>query len=227
MTWSFGICDHGQQFSPFLCVFKPPSSHTWKQPGCHSAQSFVVRHRRWVGWVNCLVEILAPRGRDHCKSVLLLNLAASPGLIFYLLWQSKQKLSCWRPGWWKPGRCNSGLISARIVCSVLTTRWSPPWGPWEITSHWVTKRQAETWAVGRRQRQLLWRKHLFPLKKKDVWKENKQCWKRSQAHTFCYHSLQMGLKIRPATWSILLPGTKLTMENALFSHTIMGEGGGL
>lgn len=70
--------------------------------------------------------------------------------MLYLCRQEKLKQS-WRARWRKQST-DSVLLSARIVCSVLTASLRPPWGPWEITSHMVTKRQAEIWAAEREAR---------------------------------------------------------------------------
>lgn len=59
---------------------------------------------------------------------------------------------------------DSVLVSAGIVCSVLTASASPPLGPWKITSHTVTKRQAETRAARREAEAAFVEKTFVPLK---------------------------------------------------------------
>lgn len=59
---------------------------------------------------------------------------------------------------------DSILVSAGIVCSVLTASASSPLGPWEITSHTVTKRQAEIWAAMREAETAFVEKTFVPLK---------------------------------------------------------------
>ena len=59
---------------------------------------------------------------------------------------------------------DSVLVSAGIVCSVLTASVRPPLGLREITSHRVTQRQAETRAARREAEAAFVEKTFVPLK---------------------------------------------------------------
>lgn len=123
----------------------------------------------------------------------------------------------------KAVHCDSVLVSARIVCSVLTASTGPPLGPWEITSHTVTKRQAETWAARREAEAAFVEKTFVPLKEIGCLKRKHATLEmRTPAHTYVSATTPSRWARRSSQlWYSPLPGTKLITENAVFSHKII------
>lgn len=77
------------------------------------------------------------------------------------------------------------LVSAGIVCSVLTASVTPPLGPWEITSRTVTKRQEETRAARREADGALLEKTFVSLKEIGCLKRKHTTLEtQTPAHTF-------------------------------------------
>lgn len=121
----------------------------------------------------------------------------------------------------KAVRCDPVLVSAGIVCSVLTASMSPPLGPWEITSHTVTKRQAETRAARREAETAFVEKTFVPLKEIGCLKRKHATLEtRTPAHTYISATT-------PSRWAqrssqlhdIFLCQEQNSLQRMLCSHT--------